>query len=81
VAATDWALVESLITASWPDHEVRFPRRRRRIGQSYHSIRSERLDRVVRERLGPQRLRLGAGVCGVDAGGVVLEGGERVAGR
>jgi lycopene beta-cyclase len=59
---------------------VRFPRRRRRIGQSYHSIRSERLDRVVRERLGPQRLRLGAGICGVEAGGVALEGGERVAG-
>jgi lycopene beta-cyclase len=80
VAAGDWALVEPLISASWPDHEVRFPRRRRRIGQSYHSIRSERLDRVVRERLGVERLRLGAGICGVEAGGIVLETGERLAG-
>jgi lycopene beta-cyclase len=80
VAARDWPLVEPLVAASWPDHEVRFPRRRRRIAGSYHSVRSEKLDAVVRERLGPERLRLGTGIEAVSADGVVLTSGERIAG-
>jgi lycopene beta-cyclase len=59
---------------------VRFPKRRRRIAQSYHSIRSEQLDAAVRARLAPAQLRLGVGIEAVEAGGLVLAGGERVAG-
>jgi lycopene beta-cyclase len=80
VAAEDWGLVEPLVAASWGNHEVRFPRRRRRIGASYHSIRSERLDAAVRERLGPERLRLGAGIDAVRADAVVLANGEQLKG-
>ena len=80
VAARDWGLVEPLISRSWPDHEVRFPKRRRRIAQSYHSIRSQQLDAMVRARLGPGRMRLGVGIERVEAGAVVLQNGETLAG-
>jgi lycopene beta-cyclase len=80
VAEEDWWLVEPLISASWDGYEVRFPRHTRRLSQSYHSIRSEQLDEVVRKRLGMARLRLGAPVEKVEADGVTLEGGERLAG-
>lgn len=80
VAEEDRWLVEPLISATWPDHEVAFPKRRRRIDGTYHSIRSERLDAVVRERLRGDQIRLGTQILSVEADGVVLADGERIAG-
>jgi lycopene beta-cyclase len=80
VSSQDRWLVEPLVSARWADYEVRFPRVRRRLAQSYHSIRSEQLDRVVRGRLGAARLRMGARIADVEPGAVVLEGGERLEG-
>jgi lycopene beta-cyclase len=80
VAAEDWSLVQPIVSASWDEYEVRFPRRRRRLAQPYYSIKSERLDAVVRERLGPDRLRLGARIADVAPDGVRLESGERLDG-
>jgi len=71
-------LVEPLVTRRWPDHEVHFPRRRRHIGLGYNSVRSEQLDRVVRERLAPARYRLGAPVAELGPTHVILEGGARI---
>ena len=76
----DWWLAEPLVSASWSDYEVRFPRHTRRLNQSYHSIRSDRLDAVVRERLGLARLRLGAPIAAVEGDGVRLDNGEHLAG-
>lgn len=80
VAAADRWLVEPLIGASWPDYEVRFPAHRRVLGQSYNSIRSEKLDEIVRARLRPDQLRLGEAIAEVEPDGVTMAGGERLAG-
>jgi lycopene beta-cyclase len=80
VAAADKWLVEPLISARWRSYEVRFPAHRRVIDEAYQSIRSERLDEVVRARLGERRLRLGARIAAVEPDAVVLESGERLSG-
>lgn len=64
----------------WPRHRVAFPGRRREIGQAYNAVASSALDRLVREALPPQAWRLGCAVRTLDAGGVMLAGGERIAG-
>lgn len=71
-------LIEPLITRHWPSHDIRFPARRRTLGIGYNSVRSEQLDRVVRDRLGPDRYRLGRGVAMLAADHVILEGGDRI---
>jgi lycopene beta-cyclase len=80
VAREDWSLVEPVVSARWEEYEVRFPRLRRRLTQPYYSIKSERLDVVVRERLGPDRLRLGASIAEVAPDGIRLQSGERLKG-
>jgi len=80
VAPPDRWLVAPMISARWEDYEVRFPKVRRRIGEAYQSIRSDRLDAVVRARLGAARLKLGARIEAVEPGAVVLAGGERLEG-
>lgn len=71
-------LVEPLITRRWRDHDVLFPRRARRIGLGYNSVKSADLDRLVRERLRPDQFRLGRGIVEVGADHVLLDGGERI---
>lgn len=60
---------------SWEAHEVRLPGQARTISGSYHSIRSEDFDRVLRGRLGA-RLRTQCRASSVGATQVVLESGE-----
>ncbi len=59
----------------WESHDVNLPGVTRRIGGSYHSIRSEDFDRQLRATLG-DRVRTGCRVSEVSATRVVLESGE-----
>jgi len=67
-----------LIASSWPDHEVRFPARRRTIALGYNSIRSEDLDRIVRRTLRRDQYRLGASVAALGETSILLDSGERL---
>jgi lycopene beta-cyclase len=78
VAPADRWLVEPLIVAGWEGYDVAFPHRRRRLPTGYRSVRSERLDRVVRERLRGDQYRLHADIAEIDATGVTLRDGERI---
>lgn len=77
VAGAEW-LVEPLKVAHWPAHDILFPKRRRTLGFGYNSVCSERLDAVVRERLAPERLRLGQRIAELGPDALVLESGERI---
>jgi lycopene beta-cyclase len=81
VAARDRPLIDPLVAARWPDHEVRFPGRSRTLGFGYASIRSSGLDTAVRARLRPEQYRLGRRIAELGEDAVVLEGGERIAAR
>jgi len=71
-------LVEPFIGRHWPDHEVRFPKRSRRIEIGYNSIRSADLDHHVRQHLQPDRYRLGTAVSEIGPSHVRLACGERL---
>ena len=48
-AQRNW--LKPLIDCSWDDYEVRFPNRQRTLRGSYHSITSEKLDSIARNRV------------------------------
>jgi lycopene beta-cyclase len=78
------ALVEPLVAATWPGHEVRFPTLQRRLGGAYSVIPSARLDQVVRARMDAMpgsALLLGQGARTVEAHRVELDDGEAIAAR
>lgn len=79
VGQEDAWLAAPLIGSRWADHEVRFPRRRRTLAFGYNSIRSEKLDEVVRARLRPDQYRLGARVAALGPEEVRLKSGESIA--
>ena len=60
---------------SWDAHDVTLPGVSRRISGSYHSIRSEDFNRILRERLG-DRVRTSSRVTEVSGTRVVLDSGE-----
>lgn len=72
------ALVRPMVARRWPDHEVRFPGRSRRLDLGYNSVRSADLDARVRAALDPQRYRLEAPAAALAPDHVVLAGGERI---
>ena len=76
-AEHDWVL-ERISARRWPDHEVRFPKRRRTIAIGYNSIRSPDLDTAVRATLSADQYRLGAEIVDIGADHVLLNGGERI---
>jgi lycopene beta-cyclase len=78
VAPADAPLLDGLVKASWRDHEVRFPGRQRTLGFGYNCIRSEDLDRLLRERLAPGEFRLGRRVAALGPAFAILDGGERI---
>lgn len=80
LAPVERTLLTPLEAARWPDHEVSFPRLRRRIDRGYASLTSDRLDRAVREALPATAFRLGTAIRALDAGGVELAGGETIDG-
>lgn len=69
-----------LISKSWSNHEVAFPKRRRRMRGGYHSIRSEDFSARLRERLG-EGVRCNERVIRLSATEVVLASGERLRAR
>lgn len=73
--------IDPLVAHRWDGHEVLFPTLRRRLATPYAAITSERLDRVVRERLGAPALRLGRAARAVEPHRVVLDDGEVLVGR
>ena len=73
--------IDPLVAHRWDGHEVLFPTLRRRIAAPYAAITSERLDRVVRDRLGADRLILGRAARAVEANRVVLEDGAVLSGQ
>lgn len=78
IAADDRWIVDLVDHHHWPDHEVRFPKRRRTLPIGYNSIRSESLDAAVRRALRPESLRLGRRIEAIAPTFVVLDGGERL---
>ncbi len=87
VAAADRWLIEPLICHSWQGYDVAFPAHRRTLEAAYSSIKSERLDAVVRAKLKPENI-IAAEVVSCEASGanharhlwyydVILAGGRR----
>ena len=77
-AAGGW-LAGLLSAKHWPGHDIRFPRRRRRLDGGYNSLAAERLDALLKARFAPQRYRLGEAIVALGADFVQLESGERIA--
>lgn len=71
-------LVAPLIAHGWPGYHVAFPGHTRRLDQGYYSIDSERLDRIVRERLPADRVLTGAKVLAASPTAIVLANGDRI---
>lgn len=71
-------LVAPLVCHSWPGHDVIFPRHARTLAGAYHSIRSERLDEVVRATLSPDALMCGRKVHTAGPTSVLLDDGQRI---
>lgn len=67
--------IEPLVTCSWTETEVKFPRLTRTIVGGYHSIRSEDFHRVISEKLGDS-IVFGANVTQVTSTNVALENGK-----
>jgi len=80
VAKRDAALVEPLIAHRWDSYEVRFPARRRHLGQAYRTIASERLDRAVRKVVPADRI-IRAAATGVGPHQVTLDNGRTLTAR
>jgi lycopene beta-cyclase len=77
-------LVDRLVTYRWSSYDVAFPSLQRTIAEPYASISSERLAAVVERLLDAApgaRFFAGTAVERVDADGVVLADGRRLAGR
>ena len=74
-------LIAALNPVRWPRHSVRFQALVRDFDAPYNAFRAEALDRLVRATLTPQQLRFNTPVERLEADGVVLAGGERIAAR
>lgn len=79
IAAEDRWLLDPLLAKRWPEHEVYFPNRSRRIELGHNSISSQALHRAMQRILRPEQYRLGCGVQGVGVDHVFLAGGGRIA--
>ena len=81
IAVDDRWLVELLLSARWEDHQVRFPRRVRHLSLAYNSIRSEQLNRAVREHLKKRQYRLNTSVKALGPHQVQLQDGSHIEAR
>jgi lycopene beta-cyclase len=70
-------LIEPFISALWSQYEVAFPGHHRTIAADYVSLRSERLDEIVRKAL-PQGALIAGKAITVSPTSVVLDGGQRI---
>ncbi|KKC26041.1 lycopene beta-cyclase CrtY [Sphingomonas sp. SRS2] len=71
-------LVEDLVVHRWPNHEVRFPSRRKSLDTGYNSVTSDRLDRLLKTVLPASAYRLNAGIADIGPHGITLNTGERI---
>jgi lycopene beta-cyclase len=78
IAPADRWLVAPLVSHSWAEHEVAFPRHRRIIPGAYHSIRSERLDATVRATLPTHAILTGTRVHTAGPNIVLMQDGSRI---
>lgn len=78
--ATERRLVDPLVTRNWPDHEIVFPRRLRKLAIGYNSVRSDTYHARILELLRPERYRLESEVQSLAADHVIAEG-EKIAAR
>lgn len=76
-ARHEW-LVAPLVVRRWAGYDVHFPARSRRLSSVYNSITGERLDAVVRERLGQEDVLTGAAVTDAGPYHVSLADGTRL---
>ena len=74
------AWLAPLVAQSWPNHEVRFPKRRRFIESGYHSLTSERLHEIVIRAIG-EKVLTGVQVARLTSGEVQLTDGSVIQGR
>ena len=74
-------LVAPLRPIRWPSHQVRFKTRFRHLDFGYNSVRSENLDRLVRERLHPTQYRTATKVTSLGPQGVTIDGVGHVPAR
>lgn len=77
VADQDREWLRQLESCHWPDHEVRFPKRRRVLGLRYNSVRSKDLDKLVRQQLRAGQYRLGSRIETLGRDNIVVDG-ERI---
>ncbi|TKD53150.1 lycopene beta-cyclase CrtY [Sphingomonas baiyangensis] len=78
IADADRWIVAPLVTWGWDRYAIAFPAHGRSIEAPYFSIDSQRLDRVVREKLPAQALMLGRRVLAASASAVVMADGDRI---
>ena len=79
-AASD--LLGDIRTTQWSDgYEVRFPQRKRTLTTPYHSMASTDFASALERCLPQGSIRTGVRASAVDAEGVTLEDGERIAAR
>ena len=78
IAPRDRWLVAPLVCHSWAAHDVAFPRRKRTIAGAYHSIRSERLDSLVRSALPARSILAGKRVHTAGPTTVLMHDGSRI---
>ncbi|MEO7601768.1 MAG: lycopene beta-cyclase CrtY [Sphingomicrobium sp.] len=76
VADEDRWIVGLVDHSHWPDHAIHFPKRQRTIPIGYNSIRSQSLDKALRETLDSGQIRLGATITSLSPTSVTLGGGE-----
>ena len=75
------ALLGRFRKTAWDGYEVRFPAYRRKLGTRYNSLASTEFDAGLRRELPPEAIVTGRAVAALDAGGVTMGDGERIAAR
>ncbi len=76
------ALLAAFRTARWDaGYEVRFPAHSRVLRSTYRSLVSSDFDAGLRRELAQHTMRLNAPIAALDAAGIVLASGERIAAR
>ena len=76
------ALLAPFAKAEWTGgNEVRFPGHSRRLAGNYRSLDSREFDACLRQLLPQEAIRTGSRVLGLDAQGITLENGERIAAK
>ncbi|HZH06371.1 MAG TPA: lycopene beta-cyclase CrtY, partial [Lautropia sp.] len=78
VDQADRWILEGLISHCWQGYYVAFPGHSRKLKAGYNSLRSDDLDKVVRERLRPDQYRLGTKIAAVRDNELLLLGGEKI---